>query len=328
MEKDHLISELHREMLQHSHDLRAESILVLAMEKGLAMEDFVLASESTCHRPYSRDVSTPSLEEDANKKTYLQLAISRNGWYDQLPEGLFHQPVNTGLPVLSAGEMAGDYVKNKQVEQESRQFFKPFEQAFYDEKVALESEEFHLLKGMNTGTLNDFFMEFWGIAPDIPYRFVTPFIGMLPQVHQVNGDPELLARCLEKIIQEPVEVRMDNLERLEEMGEGYNELGNSRLGLDLTMGNHFWEESPCYTFIIGPLRNSGVKDYLEKGNYHSFLKVFKGFFLPVEAESVIEIKLAEEEMTNGLEQEKAPLLGYSFGLLAEAVVGYLNRNQA
>ncbi|MEX2569329.1 MAG: type VI secretion system baseplate subunit TssG [Cyclobacteriaceae bacterium] len=316
MEKEHLLTELQQEIHQNCSDLKAESIVVLALGKGLAREDFVMASESTYNRPYSKDVRSPSLEEDRNRKAYLQLGLSRNGWYDQLPEGLFHQPIKSGVPVLSAGEMAADYVKNKQIELESRQFFKPFEQAFYEERVVLESEEFQLLKGLNTGTLNDFFMEFWGIDPDIPSRFVTPFIEMLPQVHKINGDPDLLAHCLEKIIQESVEVKIENSERLESMVDGLNELGNSRLGLDMILGNQFWEETFCYNIIIGPLKQSRVEEYLEKGSHHAFLKVFNGFFLPVETDGLIQIKMAEEEMTNLLEPGKAPILGYSFELVA------------
>jgi hypothetical protein len=316
MKKDQLLTVLEYEINQVPADLKAESIVVLAMAKGLAPEDIVMASESTCQRPYSKDVLTASLEEDRNRKAFLQLGLSRDGWYDQLPEGLFHQPVQSGLPVFSAGEMAADYVKNKQIEQENRQFFRPFEQAFYEERVALESEEFQLLKGLNTGTLNDFFMGFWGIDPAFPSRFVTPFIEMLPQVHKINGDPDMLAQCLERIIQEPVEVSITNEVRQESLANSFNELGHSRLGSDMILGNLFWEESPCYRFIIGPLEHSGVADYLENGIQHGFLKVFYRFFLPVEADELTQIKFSEKEMTNILEPHQAPILGYSFELVA------------
>ncbi|WP_162418456.1 type VI secretion system baseplate subunit TssG [Cyclobacterium roseum] len=316
MNKDQLLPALQREINHGPADLKAESIVVLAMGKGLVQEDFAIASESSRRRPYSKDVLSPGLEEDRHRKAFLQLELSRDGWYDHLPEGLFHQPVQSGVPGLSAGEMAAEYVQNKQIELENRRFFRPFEQAFYEERVSLESEEFQLLKGLNTGTLNDFFMEFWGIDPAFPSRCVTPFIEMLPQVHKINGDPDLLAQCLEKIIQEPVEVKVTNEARQETLSDGFNELGHSRLGSDLTLGNLFWEESPCYHFSIGPLQHSRVEDYLEKGIQHSFLKVFNDFFLPVEAGELTQIKVSEKEMTNILEPHQAPILGYSFELVA------------
>lgn len=316
MEKKHLLTALHQEILQVPADLKAESILVLAIGIGLAHEDYILTSESTCQRPYNKDILSPSLAEDPNKKAYLQLELSRNGWYDQLPEGMFHQPIKSEGPVMSAGEMAAEYVKNKQIELESRQFFRPYEQAFYEARVALESEEFQLLKGLNTGALNEYFVDFWGVSPSFPSRFITPFIEILPQVHQINGDPNLMASCLEKIIQEPVEIEFVNEVRKETIAEGFNELGNSQLGSDMILGNQFWETSPCYHFVIGPLEHSRVDDYLENGKLYSFLKVFNSFFLPVEAEELTQIKFVAGEMSNVLEPKKAPILGYTFELVA------------
>lgn len=316
MKKEHLLAVLQQEISKVPYDLKAEAILTLALEKGLGSDDFVMASESAGHRPFSKDVLSPLLEEDRNRNLFIQLNLSRDGWYDQLPEGLFHQPVKSGVPVLSAGKMAAEYVKNKQIELETRQFFKPFEQAFYDQRLELESEEFKLLKELNSGTLNDFFMEFWGIDAAFPSRFVTPFIEMLPQVHKINGDPPLLSQCLERIIQEPVEVRLENEARQESNAAGFNELGHLRLGSEMILGNQFWEGSPCYHFVIGPLRHSKVEDFLEKGILHAFLNMFKSFFLPVESAGLTQIKLAEEEMTNLLEPLQSPILGYSFGLVA------------
>lgn len=316
MKKEHLLSVLHEEIRRVPFDLKAESILTLALEKGMSQDDFVIASRSVANRPFSKDVLSLLLEEDSNRNPFLQLNLSRNGWYDQLPEGLFHQPVKSGVPILSAGKMAAEYVKNKQIELESRQFFKPFEQAFYDLRLELESEEFTLLKGLKTGKLNEFFIEFWGIKSVFPSKFITPFVEILPKIHKINGNPEQIATCLQNIIQETVEVNVETAFHEERGGDEYVKLGSCQLGLDTIIGNQFLEESVRYCFQIGPLRHSLVDDYLEGGCHQALLTVFYEYFLPVEADGIAHIKLAEAGMTNSLNQQDPPILGYSFRLAA------------
>jgi predicted component of type VI protein secretion system len=139
---------------------------------------------------------------------------------------------------------------------------------------------------------------------------------MLPKIHKINGNPDQIAACLESIIQETVEVKVEIgfCEVRDDLG--LNTLANSRLGLDMIMGNKFLEESLQYAFLIGPLKHSSVSNYLEGGSHQALLKIFYDYFLPVEADGIMHLKLPDEAMINTLDQHTPPILGHSFLLVA------------
>src|SRR6476469_6617179 len=96
MDNFELISLLQWEMQKASCDTRVEPQLVLALEKGLSADDFLVCCDSLFYRAHSRDLLYAEIKEDARKRSILQMHLSRSGLYDQLPEGLFYQPAAEG----------------------------------------------------------------------------------------------------------------------------------------------------------------------------------------------------------------------------------------
>ena len=311
MEHYHLINQLQRELQNNITDVKAETLLALALENGLTEEDFIVAFDSFFHREYSKDVLFSDLKEDAAKRNFLQLHLTRCGLYDQLPEGLFYQQNDSTHSALSATEMAAEYKMNKRKEQEIRQFFTPFENDFFWQRLQLEKEEMQWLKGFEAGRLNDYFVRFWNIPSAVPAPLIAPLVKLLPYAPSISGHPEVIAQCLEAILQEQVCVTVRSAPVSKAGPDCILPLDSSQLGVNTVLGEEFMENYPVLQFFIGPLQHSHITDYLEGGTRWAFLETFYRFFIPVEMDIHTHIELPAEENNMHLAADRAPVLGYS-----------------
>ena len=76
-------------------DIRAEVVLADLIEYGLNPDDLVMYSMGLSKRTFHRDIeSVELLKAIGDRSTKLNVELNREGIYDALPEGLFHQPTN------------------------------------------------------------------------------------------------------------------------------------------------------------------------------------------------------------------------------------------
>jgi hypothetical protein len=310
MDNHDLISLLQQEMQNRLCDLKAEPQLVLALEKGLQHDDFIILCNSLFYREYSRDIVDVALKEDSRKRAIMELHLSRSGIYDQLPEGLFYQPRNSGTGMYSAADMATDHRANKQKEEEIRRFFLPFENDFFWQRLQLETEEGRLLEGLRSGILNDYFIQFWNIPASIPKPFIVPLIVLLPYAHKIAGDRPLMAESLQCLLKEPVRVQTIDT-GITAANLPLPPLGEQQLGIDMLCGAEFMEDSPAMEFVIGPLQQSQVADYVPGGSRHELVETFLRFFVPAGVDVQITIELPEHQKNMILQPGEEPVLGYS-----------------
>jgi hypothetical protein len=308
MDNYRLIQQLKTEIAE-SEDARIESKLVLAKNKTLSPDDFLIACNCSFYREFSKDVFSSEIKEDARKKNILHLNLTRRGIYDQLPEGIFYQPAKTKAYKTTAAEMAAEYKVNKEVEQGVRRFFMPFENDFFLQRMQSEEEEIKLLEGLQSGILNDYFINFWDISSSIPKSLIIHLITLLPHAHQIAGDIILMAECLQLMLRE--EVKVKKIYAPLTSSDHHFELGSQLTGTDFVCGMHFNEDYPVIEFTIGPLENSQISDYLQSGNREKFLTTFFRFFLPAEADVITKIKAGAEKENLVLQAEEPPILGYS-----------------
>jgi len=311
MDKQKFISDLQKELLNTSWDIKAESLLSLAIEKGLGNNDFLVCCNRFFKREFSKDLYTTDIKEDVKKQELLEVHLSRTGLYDQLPEGLFFQMPQRESKQITVNDLALDYKRNKAREEDIRRFFMPYDNGFFARRLQLEQEESLLLEGLQTGVLNDYFVKFWGLSPEIPKMFMIPLVLLLPHAHKIAGNLKLTAECLSYILKEKVRLvqKKSVLSQVESVQIPV--LGDGKLGLDLVCGADFFEDNPVIEIQIGPLKNSKVKEYLEGGKRTMLLETFNRFFIPAGIDVITTIKLLPEKEDMLLEKGAEPILGYS-----------------
>ena len=310
MEKELLLSALQKELQYSGTDIKAEVQLLLALKKGLNVDNFLINCDQVFKREFSKDVVAVEVKEDVRKNELLELHLSRTGLYDQLPEGLFFQMPHRDSSFTET-DMASDYRLNKQKEEAIRRFFLPFDNDFFLQRLQVEEAEVQLLDGLRSGVLNDYFIKFWNLPPSIPKMFMLPLILLLPHAHKIAGDMQLMAESLSYVLKE--EVHFVTKSSGISSAEGFSApvLGGAALGLDMVTGDTFLEDEPVILIEIGPIKSSQVKDYLEGGKRSILMETFNRFFLPVGVDVTVSIKVPMEKQDMMLEKGAEPVLGYS-----------------
>jgi len=316
MDNNKLMELLQHEIRRMPCDVRTECLLAQAMLAGLSPDEWMVCCDSLFNREFSRDLLYTEIKEDAGRQPLLLLHLTRGGFYDQLPEGLFFPPLGP-LHNATASDMALDYRYNKKKEEEIRRFFLPFENDLFWQRVQIEKEETRLLEGWQTGILDDYFIQLWGLSPDIPSNFILPLILLLPQAHRIAGDLALTEQCLRQLLHEDVEVCRSAAPDTEVAADGIFSLGSANLGTDMVCGERFFEDYPVIEWNIGPLQHSMIRDYLEGGARYTLMETITRFFVPAGVDVSLVIRTNPGFPQLVLDDEQSAVLGYSC-VLADA----------
>ena len=295
-------------------DIKAEAIIADIIESGVSNADIVTIPDGLFKRRFNQDISSAEVTKLENDQKVLEIHITRGGIYDGLPAGLFHdQPRES---VAGGKDMAGESKRQRLKEKEARKFFLPFENEIFLKLIDLELEERKILSRYSENLFDDIFSGFWKLDSTLPQKFLSRLIILLPLAHRITGNLGITAKILEIIIEEKVGVRMISSDQLNENGyhqpvDNSGNLGSVALGVNFVCGQHNNTKYPMMEFVIGPLRNSSVEDYLEDGQLSQFLDCFFGYFIPVEMDVSTAVIVNQEEYEFTLDSEINPILGYN-----------------
>ena len=269
------------------YDLKAEVILADLMSNGLESDDFVVIPNGTFKRRYSRDIAYVTPMKLQNGQVPAGIYVNRDAIYDTLPEGLFHEKTETSEP-KSASKGSK---KLKAEEKAARNFFLPFENELFSQKINLELEERKILLSFSENLFDDLNSDFWNFDPSTNRNYLSRMAKFLHFSHKITGNISLTEKCLSAILNETVDaVLVDSRTNIkEDWKEGEKtgcKLGHASLGVDFVCGESFYANSHFLHFTIGPLKNTRITDYLENETVSTFLKCFAGYFVPAEMEVV------------------------------------------
>jgi len=83
--------DIYKELTDTYQNLKAEVFVTEILENSeLDLADIDIFNQSTFSRSYRRDVIDFKIDSYSRDTDKLQFHIARNGLYDTLPEGLFH----------------------------------------------------------------------------------------------------------------------------------------------------------------------------------------------------------------------------------------------
>jgi hypothetical protein len=309
-----LLERLTEALLDNAYDLKAESLLAHVIAAGYPREDFTIGTGKFFQRSYVNDLTGARLHKETWLRGQVHVQLSRPGFYDMLPEGLFFQPAGAEYnSTMGVTEMAALHRWNKTREDGIRNFFKPFEHAGFYQLLQLAEEERSL--GMERTELQQFFRSFWELPASLDSRKAGYFILLIPHACRITGDLPLMQQCLELLLGEPVIITQQPPLAIRVDRELEKGLGQQALGEDTVCGNSFFEPYPSYKYSIGPLPAEQVAAYLPEGSQYTVIETFNRFFVPVEADTETQIEIDTTTLETKLEKGKEPLLGYSAVLI-------------
>ena len=301
-------------LLDNAYDLKAESLLAHVVAAGYPREAFTIGTGKFFERSYVNDLTGARLYKDNWLRGQVYIQLSRPGFYDMLPEGLFFQPAGAEYnSAMGVTEMAALHRWNKTREDGIRNFFQPFEHAGFYQLLQLAEEERSL--GMERMQLQQFFRAFWELPDSLDDRTAGYFILLIPHACRITGCLPLMQQCLELLLGECVEVLEVAAKPIRVGRELEKGLGEQALGEDTVCGNSFFEPYPCYKYVIGGLPAAEVAAYLPNGNRYAVIETFNRFFVPMEADTETQLEIDKATLETRLEKGKEPLLGYSAVLM-------------
>jgi hypothetical protein len=296
------------------YDVRAEVVVGELLDNNVAEDEVAVQMQNVFTRAFNKDILDAQLDDSQPYHPFINLMLSRDGLYDRLPEGLFHE-FTPQQQQREVSEMVAQYKKQQQEQQEARKFFKPIEHEFFLQRVFLEQREKHLLFDAFGQDADELFRAFWGLPDGLPRPGINKLIKLLPYVHRIAGNLPLVKLYLQAILDESVEITRENGATPVDAGEQLP-LGESRLGVDTVTGSVFYTDMPRIRVTVGPLQQRRVYDFLPWQPYGRLLETCLSFLLPadVEIETMLEPHPDEKRVTVKDEAKKEGIMGYNFFL--------------
>ena len=287
--------------------LRAEALCADLLGNGFSFKDLVIKHAGSFKKSYRNDVESLTINnKEGSDKENLEVELNRDGIYDRLPEGLFHQS-RGNANTRGLAKMVEEYKRYRDEEKQARKFFQPLDQELFRYSVLVEQEERTLQMGMLKGSLEHTFNKFWDIPHGLPAGAASVLVRIMPWLHRIKGDKLLTAKALGMMLELPVTIK-EYYAGEQHREENVFRLGDGELGVDTVVGNMFMEPSLCWEFTISEIAAGQIVSYTGTQPYSNFLKHFTEVFIPIEIDAIFVYEL---ETTTGGEEKGENVLGYS-----------------
>ncbi|MDJ1467184.1 type VI secretion system baseplate subunit TssG [Xanthocytophaga flava] len=287
-------------------DIRAEVLLANLLENGLPMEELLILPIGLFKRNFQNDIGKARVEEMTRSgQKRLCLEINRDGLYDSLPEGIFHQP-SQNKPPANKKEVLKEIKQQQERENAARRFFLPLEQEYYRLRVKLILEERKYLFEGEGFFEGDLFSEFWNFPAFLTPSQIHNLLYLLPMVHRIAGDWEQIRLSFETLLEDTVNIihKPPLWYTAEQPAIG---LGEIRLGVDWIMGDEYVEVHSSVLIQVLPTDAHRIQAYLPGGPGEKLIRYLSQYLFPMETDYKIEVKLlvdnevfvVDEETYNG-----------------------------
>lgn len=248
-------------------DLRAEVILADMLEDGISLDELILNPIGGFQRAFCRDIHRVDwVESQQDNRKWLRIDLNRDGLYDLLPEGIFHQPTISD-PQASKEVMLREMHIQTQREAAARRFFLPLEQEFLRQRIRVEQEERKYRFANSPFSLDDnLLIQFWGLPDFLTAAQIKRLLYLLPVLHQLVGDFDHMTACFEQLLEERVSLSLDPPAR-EAVGTQLETapLGQWQLGKTALLGTRLIDEWPELCLTIHLSRAERLVEYLPGG---------------------------------------------------------------
>jgi len=287
-------------------DFKAEVIAAEMVENGLNPDRILILLAGAMKRTFRPDVTVIEEELSAyDHKEYTVITTSREGIYDMLPEGLFHDAASH-KNAQSQKEIIKGIKQRKQEEINARKFFLPYETTINFLRMQMALYEDRLDKRSHYDELVNIFSDQWEIFRYLDTRQANIFLLLIPILHNLRDDLTTVETIFEAIFLLPVNISLCDQLTPELSAPLISKLGNSLLGIDLITGglNHDVIESEVH-INIQCSRNEIFQTFMSGGINKKILELLCDYYLPVHLDINTTFDLDASEKTMRLADEES-----------------------
>ncbi len=267
-------------------DLRAELLFDSLLDNNFLDENINIKYKGLFYRGFNKDKM--SIHEDVSDKDVLNIDISRDGFYDILPESISHNYRNSE----QKEDVVTEFKNRKREEKEARHFFNPIENEFFRFKHQIEKYESDFFADLSADGIVDIIKLIMVVENTIPdHLIVKMFYALLKQNESKKHSIESICKILEGMLVERVSYTTSNI-KLENVYDIENKNDNLILGINTTLASSQEIFLKKYNFIIGPLKNpENLENYFQNQTIETFVTTFFNLFLPLQVQFSFDVKL-------------------------------------
>lgn len=234
---------------------------------------------------------------------YLYIYTNRESIYDSLPEGLFHQPSNSGKH-KSKEDIIHEIRSERSKEKNIRKFFQPFEIAV--DKILIETQKYEQKydKANFYANLTGIVKEYWSILQYLTTEQALLFIKIVSIISEIPGNIDLTAQVISIILDCPVKIVIEGRSELSITDENKVKLKDWRLGINSVLGNSRKYGGLDWTIQIGPISLSKRRTFSEGQINDLILKELIDLLIPFNQNIKTSYEIIESEAKFCLSGEK------------------------
>ncbi|WP_143019888.1 hypothetical protein [Niabella drilacis] len=280
---------------------RAETICAGLVDSGIGQDQITVHTKGGFRKSFSNDISEMvATETDCT----FELVVNRDGIYDKLPEGLFHQTRGNSR-VRTVQDAVDEHKRFREEERRARSFFAPLEQLLFRYQVFVEMEERKGMFDLQSGTQDPAWFRFWNLDEPLPEAEAGRMLQLMPYLHFIKGDAASTEAALGHILNREVMLRRGERQSSIPL-QCPATLAESSISLNGTLGSNTGELFPHWIFSIEGRSNDEMQSFVRQTNKPTILQKFEDLFIPFEIDVQFEFELQDEEAG----KKSGAVLGY------------------
>ena len=259
-------------------DIRVEVVAADLIDQGIDPSKIIFKPTSLFKRRFSKDITEAKVGDNSWGEYELHLNVTRDGIYDTLPQGIFHQPKSRSN-FRKKADMLANVKVTREEENNARNFFQPMENELLHLRTAVERAERKIFFDLEHSETNDLLIKFWRMDKYRMYPTLPLLVKLMPIIYRLSGNLDYIKICYELILRVPVSISVKhNFNDLDTSLTGWK-LGGNTLGFETVASSNMMNELPSYDITIGPIAASMIPDYLPEGKMLPYLHLLNSYFL-------------------------------------------------
>lgn len=275
-------------------DFKAEVVVAGLIRQGYDPERTIIVRKGAGRRGYSKDVDNVHIEFSQQDLTdYLHVEVNRQGIYDTLPEGLFHQ--SSPAKKKTKADILQEIQVHRNEEFFARRFFHPFEIAVDQALVHAQLYERKLDKRNINRNFVDIFSFYWPIIRLLPLKRAVLFMNAVPVLRNIVNDFKISGKIMSVVMDMPVFVSCGKKTILKADDSSCFRLGNARLGNNWILGNQCDNGEYNVLIEVGPISAKDMEGLIGNRTGAKILDALIKLIIPCDREVDIKYKLIKED---------------------------------
>lgn len=275
-------------------DFRAEVIAAELVENGFNIDNLFIIHKGAARRAVSKDIIGVRLDRSSelDLKDYLHINVNRDGLYDILPEGVFHQPIYK-KEERNKDKIIEEMRLHRKQEVYARQFFQPFETEINRALVLAQLYENRFDKPYIYRDFVNVFRSYWSLINQLDTPKALLFLNMIPLLRNLRVDFDKAAKYIGLILDTQVSISKQSTKQKVDKDKNIR-LNNCRLGINFVLGNKFADGHGDIVITLGPMPSTQMELFIKGKKGDTVLNVLCEMLMPANAQINIRYKIERQ----------------------------------